>query len=79
MAKAKVYLETTIVSYLVASPTRDVIQAAHPPITRQWWEHRERFDLTCLEPSSLKRGGATRMLRHADWGLFAAFRDWRSA
>lgn len=36
---------TTIVSYLVASPTRDVIQAAHRQITRQWWERRDRFDL----------------------------------
>jgi predicted nucleic acid-binding protein len=43
--KSKVYIETTIVSYLVASPTRDVIQAAHQQITRQWWERRDRFDL----------------------------------
>jgi len=43
--KSKVYIETTIVSYLVASPTRDIIQAAHQQITRQWWERRGRFDL----------------------------------
>ena len=43
--KSKVYIETTIVSYLVASPTQDVIQAAHQQITRQWWERRDRFDL----------------------------------
>ena len=43
--KSKVYVETTVVSYLVASPTRDLIQAAHQEITRQWWTGRNRFDL----------------------------------
>src|SRR5213593_1872062 len=31
--KSKVYLETTIVSYLVASSTNDLIQAAHQQVT----------------------------------------------
>lgn len=31
--KSKVYLETTIVSYLVAAPTKDIVQAAHQEIT----------------------------------------------
>jgi hypothetical protein len=43
--KSRVYLETTIVSYLVAAPTKDIIQAAHQQITRQWWAGRERFDI----------------------------------
>jgi hypothetical protein len=43
--KSKVYIETTIVSYLVASPTQDLIQWAHQQITRQWGAERERFDL----------------------------------
>lgn len=43
--KAKVYLETTIVSYLVASPTDDIIQSAHQQATRDWWTDRDRFDL----------------------------------
>lgn len=43
--KAKVYLETTIVSYLAASPSRDIVIAAHQEITREWWERRDRFDL----------------------------------
>jgi hypothetical protein len=33
------------VSYLVAAPTQDIIQAAHQQITRQWWSGRDRFDL----------------------------------
>lgn len=43
--KSKVYLETTIVSYLTAEPTRDVVQAAHQQLTREWWDRRARFDL----------------------------------
>jgi predicted nucleic acid-binding protein len=43
--KSKVYIETTVVSYLVASPTRDLIQSAHQEMTRLWWAERARFDL----------------------------------
>jgi hypothetical protein len=43
--KSKVYLETTIVSYLVASSTADIIQAAHQQVTQEWWTRRERFAL----------------------------------
>jgi len=44
--KQRVYVETTIVSYLTARPSRDLILAAHQEVTRQWWEgQRERFGL----------------------------------
>ena len=44
--KPKVYLETTIPSYLMARPSRDLITAAHQEITREWWETRRHdFDL----------------------------------
>ena len=45
MPKSRVYLETTIVSYLVASPSADLIQAAHQQATRNWWSGRNRFEL----------------------------------
>lgn len=35
-----VYLETTVVSYLVARPSRDLVTAAHQQLTREWWEER---------------------------------------
>ncbi len=47
--KSKVYLETTIISYLTALPSRDIVQAAHQQITRDWWERRDRFDLFVSE------------------------------
>ena len=44
--KGRVYLETTIVSYLTARPSRDLVTAAHQQITREWWEHRRaEFEL----------------------------------
>lgn len=43
--KSKVYLETTIISYLTALPSRDIVHAAHQQITREWWAQRDRFDL----------------------------------
>ena len=41
----KVYVETTVISYLAASPSRDIVVAAHQQLTREWWERRDRFEL----------------------------------
>ena len=35
-----VYIETTIVSYLVAKPARDVVVLGHQAVTRDWWDSR---------------------------------------
>ena len=43
--KPKVYVETTIASYLTARPNRDLVIAAHQELTLEWWaDHRQRFD-----------------------------------
>jgi hypothetical protein len=45
---ARVYLETSFVSYLTAIPreSRDPIAAAHQQITIEWWSRRRTdFDL----------------------------------
>jgi hypothetical protein len=36
--KPKVYVETTIISYLAARPSRDLIVAGHQQITHEWWQ-----------------------------------------
>ncbi|MDT7542107.1 MAG: hypothetical protein QOE33_2011 [Acidobacteriota bacterium] len=35
-----IYLETTIISYLTARLSRDLIAAAHQQITQEWWSRR---------------------------------------
>ncbi len=44
--RPRLYLETTIASYLTARSSRDLVTAAHQQITREWWEaRRQEFDL----------------------------------
>lgn len=45
MTKPRVYIDTTIVSYLTAFPSRDLVRAAHQQVTREWWRARGAFDL----------------------------------
>ena len=45
-AKKKVYVETSVIGYLVARPSRDVIKNAWQVATREWWETaREHYEL----------------------------------
>lgn len=45
MPKSTVYLETSIVSYLTALGSRDLVRAAHQELTRSWWESRDNYAL----------------------------------
>jgi hypothetical protein len=38
--KARVYIETSMVSYLTPRPSRDIVAAAHQQISLDWWERR---------------------------------------
>lgn len=44
------YIETSVVSYLTARPSRDVVVAAYQEVTREWWLTASgRFDLVASE------------------------------
>ena len=59
--KPKVYIETSVISYLAAWPGRDVIVLAHQEVTRTWWEQRSRYRLfvSRLVEEEIARGDAT--------------------
>lgn len=38
--KPRIFIETTVVSYLTARPTRDLIALARQEMTRAWWNRR---------------------------------------
>lgn len=49
-AKPKVYVDTTVVSYLTARPSRDIVTLAHQQITQEWWlSAASRFDLVASD------------------------------
>ncbi len=42
----RIYIESTIPSYVVARPARDILQAARQQLTRDWWElQRDQHEL----------------------------------
>ena len=49
-----IYIETTIVSYLVAKPSRDLILAAHQKIMQEWWRE-ERENYRCVSSEEVLR------------------------
>lgn len=43
--KRRVYVETSVISYLTARPSKTIIGAAHQQITLSWWERRFEYEL----------------------------------
>ncbi len=49
--KPRVYLETSVISYLTARPSRDVVKLAKQELTREWWQTCKRnFSLYVSRP-----------------------------
>jgi hypothetical protein len=54
----RIYIETTIPSYLTARPSRDIVQAARQQLTREWWDvERRNYDL-CISQIVLDEAAA---------------------
>jgi hypothetical protein len=66
--KPTVYIETTVVSYPVADPSKDLIQAAHQAVTRDWWARRGRFELfaSAAVVAEARRGDAAQAARRLE-------------
>ena len=64
-----VYIETSILSYLTARPSRDLLAAAHQQVTRDWWEgQRSRFEvfISPLVEQESRRGDPDAAQRRVD-------------
>jgi hypothetical protein len=49
-ARPRLYVETSVVSYLTGQPSRDIVTAARQQLTREWWQtKRSGFDLYISE------------------------------
>jgi predicted nucleic acid-binding protein len=55
--KNRVYIETSIVSYLTARPSRDLIVAARQQVTRDWWEKQRRIYVCFVSEFVLPEAG----------------------
>jgi hypothetical protein len=40
MTQPTIYIETSVISYLTARLSNDLVIAAHQKLTRDWWEQR---------------------------------------
>lgn len=70
--KPKVYVETTIPSYLTARPSFDVRLLSHQQVTRSWWEgRRSAFDLFISELVLEECGAGNSEMARRRLGLLA--------
>ena len=49
VVKRKIYVETSVISYLTARPSKTIIGAAHQQLTLAWWEKRGQYELMVSE------------------------------
>lgn len=53
-----VYLETTVISYLVARPSGDLLVAAHQKTTQDWWKVRRDQFQCCMSQTVIDEASA---------------------
>jgi predicted nucleic acid-binding protein len=56
--KPKVYIETSVISYLTARPSNNLIVAAYQQITHYWWENRRPAFSLYISQFVLQEAGA---------------------
>lgn len=49
MSRKRVYLESSVISYLTAKPSNDILKLSKQRVTKTWWKNRERYDLYISE------------------------------
>lgn len=70
MTKQRVYIETTIISYLTARTSKHPIVAGRQALTKEWWDSRRSFfdlvisELVTEEASEGDQGAVRQRLNH---------------
>jgi hypothetical protein len=63
----RVYIESTIPSYIAARPARDLLQAARQQLTRDWWDmQRDKHDLFTSQVVLDEIAGGEAAMAHGD-------------
>ena len=73
-----VYVETSVISYYTARPSRDIVTAARQTITQEWWnEARRRYEIyiSVLIVEEANAGDAVAAQRRSD--ALSGLRFWR--
>ena len=69
------YIETSVVGYLTARPSRDVVVAAYREVTREWWrDAAARFHLVASELVLAESRAGDRTRPEPDWTRSKALR-----
>jgi len=55
---SRIYIETSIVSYLTSRPSKDLIRSACQQITKAWWEHSRLTAMSYSSPYVVEEAGA---------------------
>lgn len=55
---SRIYIETSIVSYLTSRPSKDLIRSACQQITKAWWEHGRLTAMSYSSPYVVEEAGA---------------------
>lgn len=80
MTSPRIYVETSVISYLTARPSRDLLVAARQEATREWWDRRDRMYVPLVSNLVLQETacGDTRWRRDCGWKFAILFLAWIS-
>ncbi len=67
--KQIVYIETSVISYLTAKPSRDIVIAGHQQTTYEWWNHqRKKYEcyISKIVMSEIEQGDKSAALKRIE-------------
>lgn len=68
MAKKRVYVESSVISYLTARPAGNALKSEHQLLTKAWWRHRSEWDcfVTTVVMEEISRGDPDAALKRRE-------------